>query len=93
MGKELKELMQITIVGENTELSKMIEDIVPIKENRFTDLELEASKKEDFSLVIYKKENILARFIKGIKISIEKIKIMNKSKDLEYKAIRDGINK
>ena len=51
MEKELKELMQISVISENTELSKMLEDIVPKKEKRFTDLELEADKKETFSLI------------------------------------------
>ena len=45
MSNELKELMQISIIGENKDLSNMLEDIVPIKEQRFTDLELEAEKK------------------------------------------------
>ena len=46
MSNELKELMTISIIGENKDLSNMLEDIVPIKELRFTDLELEAEKKE-----------------------------------------------
>ena len=57
MSNELKELMQISIIGENKDLSSMLEDIVPVKEQRFTDLELEAEKKETFSIVLYKKEN------------------------------------
>lgn len=67
MSNELKELMQISIIGENKDLSNMLEDIVPIKEQRFTDLELEAEKKETFSIVLYKKENPIVRFFKGIK--------------------------
>lgn len=62
MSNELKELMQISIIGENKDLSNMLEDIVPIKEQRFTDLELEAEKKETFSIVLYKKENPIVRF-------------------------------
>ena len=65
MSNELKELMQISIIGENKDLSNMLEDIVPIKEQRFTDLELEAEKKETFSIVLYKKENPIVRFFNG----------------------------
>lgn len=84
MDKELNELMQINVISENTELSQMIEDIVPLKEKKFTDLELEADKKENFSLIIYKKESMMERFFKAIKLSLEKIKIMNKSREFEY---------
>lgn len=84
MNKELKELMQISIIGENTDLSNMIADIVPVKENRFTDLELEANKKEDFSIVVYKKENPIIRFFKGIRYVLEKIKIMRESREFDY---------
>ena len=38
MSNELKELMQISVIGENKDLSNMIEDIMPVKEQRFTDL-------------------------------------------------------
>ncbi len=85
MEKELKELMQISVISENTELSKMLEDIVPKKEKRFTDLELEADKKETFSLIVYKKEGLLIKFFKAIKLSLEKIKIMNLSKEFGTK--------
>lgn len=81
MEKEWKELMQIRVVSENTALSAMIEDIIPLEENRFTDLELEADKKENFSLIVYKKENVMVRFFKAIKLSLEKIRIMNKSRE------------
>lgn len=84
MSNELKELMQISIIGENKDLSNMLEDIVPIKEQRFTDLELEAEKKETFSIVLYKKENPIIRFFKGLKISFEKLKIMGKSREIDY---------
>ena len=83
MSNELKELMQISIIGENKDLSNMLADIVPIKEQRFTDLELEAEKKETFSIVLYKKENII-RFFKGIKMSLEKFRIMGKSREIDY---------
>ena len=79
MSNELKELMQISIIGENKDLSNMLADIIPIKEQRFTDLELEAEKKETFSIVLYKKENPIIRFFKGIKMSLEKFRIMGKS--------------
>ena len=42
MKKELVELMQISTICENKVLSQMLEDIEPIKEKRFTDIELEA---------------------------------------------------
>lgn len=84
MSNELKELMQISIIGENKDLSNMLVDIVPIKEQRFTDLELEAEKKETFSIVLYKKENPIVRFFKGIKMSLEKFRIMGKSREIDY---------
>ncbi len=84
MSNELKELMQISIIGENKYLSNMLADIVPAKEQRFTDLELEAEKKETFSIVLYKKENPIVRFFKGLKISFEKLRIMGKSREINY---------
>ena len=84
MSDELKELMQISIIGENKDLSNMLVDIVPIKEQRFTDLELEVEKKETFSIVLYKKENPIVRFFKGIKMSLEKFRIMGKSREIDY---------
>lgn len=89
MDKELKELMQINIIGEDVNLSKMIEDIKPIKENRFTDLELEIEKKQEFSLVIYKKQNPIIRFIRNIKISIEKYRIMKHSKEFAFAKVQN----
>lgn len=76
MNKEIEELMQKSIISENTTLSEMIEDIVPKKEQRFTDLELEVTKKQQFSIVVYKKENFIVRFFKNIAYSTEKLKIM-----------------
>lgn len=84
MSNELKELMQVSIIGEDKKLSKLLEDIVPIKEQKFTDLELEADKKETFSVVVYKKENPIIRFFKGIKFSFEKLKIMSKTREVSY---------
>ena len=84
MSNELKELMQISIIGENKDLSNMLADIIPIKEQRFTDLELEAEKKETFSIVLYKKENPIIRFFKGIKMSLDKFRIMGKSREIDY---------
>ena len=84
MSNELKELMQISVIGENKDLSNMIEDIMPVKEQRFTDLELAAEKKETFSIVLYKKENPIVKFFKGLKMSIEKLKIMVKSREIDY---------
>ena len=85
MNKEVEELMQKSVVKENQVLSDMVKDIEPKmeQERRFTDLELEAEKKETFSIVVYKKENPIVRFYKNIKFSLEKIKIMNNSKEFE----------
>ena len=84
MSNELKELMQISIIGENKDLSNMIEDIMPVKEQRFTDLELAAEKKETFSIVLYKKENPIIRFFKEVKFGFEKLRIMNKTREIDY---------
>ena len=83
MDKNLKELMQISVISENTELSNMIKDIIPTKEQRFTNLELEADKKQEFSLVVYKKTNPLVSFIRSIKFTFEKIRIMKHSKEFD----------
>lgn len=84
MSNELKELMQISIIGENKYLSNMLADIVPVKEKRFTDLELEAEKNEKFSIVLYKKENPVVRIFKSLKMSFEKLRIMGKSREIDY---------
>ena len=76
--------MQISIIGENKDLSNMLADIVPVKEKRFTDLELEAEKNETFSIVLYKKENPVVRFFKSLKMSFEKLRIMGKSREIDY---------
>ena len=76
--------MKISIIGEKKDLSNMLADIVPIKEQRFTDLELEAEKKETFSIVLYKKENPIVRFFKGLKMSFEKFRIMGQSREIDY---------
>ena len=85
MNREVEELMQKSIIKENQVLSDMVKDIEPeaLPERKFTDLELEAEKKETFSIVVYKKENPIIRFFKNIKFSLEKIKIMNSSKEFE----------
>lgn len=83
MNKELVELMQISTICENKVLSQMLEDIEPIKEKRFTDLEIEVNKNEKFSLVLYKEENIFVRFFKNIKLGLEKINIMKHSRNFE----------
>lgn len=83
MDKNIKELMQISVISENTELSNLIKDIIPTKEQRFTNLELEADKKQEFSLVVYKKVNPLVSFIRSIKFTFEKIRIMKHSKEFD----------
>jgi hypothetical protein len=87
MSKEIEELMQKRIISENTELTNMLVDIVPLKENRFTDLEIEANKKEEFSIVIYKKENPILRFFKNVKFGLEKLKIIRHSKEFNLAKI------
>ena len=83
MDKNLKELMQKSIVNEFTELSDMIKDIIPRKEQKFTNLEIAAEKKNEFSLVIYKKQNPLISFWNSIKFTFEKIRIIRHSRDFE----------
>lgn len=76
--------IQKSIIGEDINLSNMLADIVPIKEQKFTDLELEANKKETFSVVVYKKQNPIVRFFKSIKLSFEKLRIMSKTREVSY---------
>ena len=83
MDKNLKELMQISIISENTELSDMIKDLIPKEEQKFTTLELEAEKKQEFSLVIYKKQNPLISLWHSVKFAFEKIRIMRHSREFE----------
>lgn len=89
MSRELEELMQKSIISENVELTNIISDIVPLKENRFTSLEIETSKKEDFSIVVYKKENIITRAFKSIRLIVEKLKIMKHSQEFVLEKIRN----
>ena len=79
--------MQKSIISENILLSEMIQDIIPKKENKFTDLEIEATRKEEFSLVVYKKPNLITRFINNIKLSIEKLKIARISQFFDIQRI------
>ena len=90
MGNNLDKIMQKSIISENIYLSKMIEDIVPNIEQKYTNVELEANKKEEFSLVVYQKQNILTRFFKMISISIEKLKIMKKIRRFELKKVKNN---
>ena len=76
--------IQKSIIGEDKDLSNMLADIVPVKERKFTDLELEANKKETFSVVVYKKQNPIVRFFKSIKLSFEKLRIMSKTREVSY---------
>ncbi len=76
--------IQKSIIGEDINLSNMLADIVPMKEQKFTDLELEANKKETFSVVVYKKENPIVIFFKSIKLSFEKLRIMSKTREVSY---------
>ena len=80
MDKYIEELMQINIVSENTELSKMLEDITPSK----TQI-IQENKKHEFSIVVYKKQNIVVKLFKEIGYALSKIRIMNKLTQLELK--------
>lgn len=83
MDNNLEKLMQKNIVKEDVNLSKMIEDIVPKTEQLYTNRELEVSKKESFSLVVYKKRTILTRIVRAISISLEKFKIIKDLRNFE----------
>lgn len=80
MNSEIVDFMNINVKSENIELSNLISDIIPIREARFTNLEIEINESQEFRLVVYKKENILSRIISFISIGLEKIKIMRNSK-------------
>lgn len=83
MKRLLDELMEKNLISENEALNQMIQDIVPVKQELFTNLEIEANKKQEFSIVVYKKENLLIRFFKNIRFSLEKLRIMKHSKEFE----------
>ena len=87
MNKELEELMQKKIISENEILTEMIQDIKPVVTKRFTDLELEANKKQEFSMVVYKKPSPFTNIFRGIRIGLEKIKIMRHSKEFSLSKI------
>lgn len=86
MDKELKELMQISIINENRTLSEMISDIVPNAIEKVVclenNIEREIPKNQEFRIVVYKKENPLIRFFKGIKFAFKKIKILGDSREI-----------
>ena len=90
MDKNLKELMEKSIISENTVLSDMIKDIIPLKEHRFTNLEIEAEKKQEFSMVIYRKESPIIRFIHSIKFALEKFRIIKHSKEFDLSKIQNN---
>lgn len=78
MDKYLKELMQIKIISENIELSKMIEDIEPLNIKK-------ANINHEFSIVVYKKQNVLIKIFKEISYVLSKIGIMKNSKEFILK--------
>lgn len=88
MNNNFNELMQISVISENIELSKMIQDIVPTQEQRFTNLELETENKHEFSVVIYKKQNPISKFFNLIRFSFEKFKIMKHSNEFQLSKIQ-----
>ena len=89
MDKNIKELMQISVINENINLSEMIQDIIPIKEQIFTNLELEAEKKHEFSVVVYKKQNPFIKFFNSIRFAFEKIRIMKHSREFELEKMQN----
>lgn len=89
MDKNIKELMQISVISENKDLSKTIQDIIPKREQRFTNLEIEAEKKQEFRLIVYKKQNPFTKFFNSIRFAIEKIKIMKHSKEFELSRMQN----
>lgn len=92
MDKELKELMQISVISENEFLSGMLADIMPtvsektavLTENieQQKSLEHNTAKSQEFRIVVYKKDNPLIRFFKGIKFALKKIKILGASREI-----------
>ena len=84
MDKDIKELIEPKVIGENLELSNLIQDIVPIVEKKFTNIELEAEKRQEFSLVIYQRPNPFKKMVNSIKMIFEKIKIMKHSNQSEF---------
>lgn len=93
MENNLDKLMQKNIICENLELSKLIEDIMPKIEQRYTDIELDANKNETFSLVVYKKQTLFTKVFKAISITLEKFRIMRNLKDFELNRVEDLNNK
>lgn len=83
MSKLLDELMEKNLISENETLSQMIQDIVPLEQEKFTNLEIEANKKQEFSVVVYKKDNLLVRFFKNIRFSLEKLRIMRHAREFD----------
>lgn len=80
----MKELIEPIVISENIELSCLLEDIVPRVERKFTNVELEAERKQEFSLVIYKKPNPFKKVVNSIKIIVEKIRIIKHSNKNEF---------
>lgn len=89
MDKSFNELMQISVISENIELSKMIQDIVPTQEQKFTNLELETENKHEFSVVIYKRQNPIIRLFNSIRFTFEKFKIMKHSNEFQLSKIEN----
>ena len=83
MINNIEKLMQKNLISENLTLSKMIEDIVPITKPDYTNIELDADKKETFSMVVFKKQNTLTKIIKNFLIGFEKIKIIMALRDFK----------
>ena len=85
MDKYIEELMQIKVISENTELSKMLEDITPSNTKI-----IQENKKHEFSIVVYKKQNIVVKLFKEIGYALSKIRIKKKSAQLELNKISNN---
>ena len=89
MDKNIKELIEPIVISENIELSSLIEDIVPRVERKFTNVELDAVKREEFSLVIYKKQNPFQKVVNSIILIFEKIRIIKHSNKEEFASAKN----
>ena len=78
MNSEIVDFMNINVKSENIELSNLISDIIPIREARFTNLEIEINESQEF----VKEINNKTEFFK--KIVIQSIEYYNNIQKLYY---------
>ena len=89
MDKELNELMQINVISENIDLSKMIEDIMPIQTTNKETIENTIPQQnkalnQEFRIVVYKKENPVISFLKQISFALKKVNIFGKARNIKF---------